>query len=294
MFAYILNKARNFASTPVMRRILKIRLFGSLARKIQSRLYPMAYADIAKMRSKGPTEMTVGGVTATTHFPTDAACFSFLDNSSNERVFLAYILERMSHDSVFYDVGANIGIFTLFFAKYGKEAVAFEPFPNNCKEMLVNLKRNNLDNVRTFDVAIGDHNGTAPLFFPDYADNDTATTGLASLGDVATPRDVVSMTVDVETLDSIVEEHNLPLPDAIKIDIEGAEYAALIGMKETLKRSRADLFIEVHPEQIKALGASKQKLYDTLLEYGYKYKKIKKCARFASGGEEKIHAWYAR
>ena len=43
MFAYILNKARNIASTPVMRKVLKIRMLGSLAKNIQSRLYPLVY-----------------------------------------------------------------------------------------------------------------------------------------------------------------------------------------------------------------------------------------------------------
>lgn len=292
MFAYILNKARNIASTPVMRKVLKIRMLGSLAKNIQSRLYPLAYADIAKMRSKGPMEITVAGVTAVINFLNNASLFSYFDKSSNERIFLTYILEHTSHDFVFYDLGANIGIFTLFFAKHGKEVVAFEPFPNNCKVLLDNIKRNNLHNVRLHDIALSDRNGTAPLFFPDYADNDTSTSGLASLGKVTTPHDTASITVDLLTLDSAVEKYDLPLPNAIKIDIEGAEYTALIGMKETLKKSRADLFIEVHPEQIEALGASQQKLYNTLSEYGYKYEDIQALSRFSSGGK-KIHAWHA-
>lgn len=289
MFTSIVTKARRFIYKPFMRTLLKVRIVESLARNLQSLLMRLSNAEIAKIISNGPIEVTVGDIAAIILFPNNASYFSFFDNNSNETAFIEYILGHTGCESVFYDIGANIGVFTLFFGKHGKEVIAFEPFPNNYEVLQENIKRNGLDNVRTCCTAVSDKNGRAPLYFPEYADNDTSTTALASLGKVDTPNDVRGTDVAVATLDKAIDEYSLPLPDVIKIDIEGAEYSALVGMQQTLKKSRASLFIEIHPSQIKALGASECELFDLLMQYGYSYEEIEECARW--GGGKKIHAW---
>ncbi len=291
MFTSIVIKARRFANKPIMRTLFKMRIVESLARNLQSLLMRLSYAEIAKIISNGPIELTVGDIAVIVQFPNNSSYFSFFDSDSNETAFIAYILGHSERASVIYDIGANIGVFSLFFGKHAKEVIAFEPFPNNCIALRENIKRNSLDNVRICCTAVSDKNGRAQLYFPEYADNDTSTTALASLGKVDTPTGVRVTDVAVATIDKAIDEYGLPLPDVIKIDIEGAEYAALVGMQQTLKKSRASLFIEIHPSQIMALGASECELYDLLLEYGYSYKEIKESARW--GGSKKIHAWFS-
>ena len=52
--------------------------------------------------------------------------------------------------------------------------------------------------------------------------------------------------VNIDTLDNCFKEYNLPKPDFIKIDIEGLEYDALIGMNEIIKNWKPSLYIEIH------------------------------------------------
>jgi hypothetical protein len=67
----------------------------------------------------------------------------------------------------------------------------------------------------------------------------------------------------VRSLDSILEEGGLPDPDVVKIDVEGAEVAALNGMAMVFSRARPTLIIECHSMPL---------LHETvgiLLKYGY-------------------------
>ena len=294
MFVELSHMLRRFANKSIIRKLLKIRVIRLPVRYFYSLLERRAYSEIVPIISKGPVPITVyvgGGITVDVHFSNQAQYFQYSESNTEEMLFIAYILEHISTDAVVYDIGANIGVFTMFFAKYAKKVVSFEPFPNSYKQLEKNIEKNGLGNVRGCETAICDSNGTGRLFFPAYAENETSQTALASLSKVVTSADVTSKEVSLATLDKAIEKYGLPLPDAIKIDIEGAEYAALVGMEETLKKTRAQLFVEVHPSQIVAMGASEQSLYDLLERYGYAHKMLKGNQRYSSEGKH-IHAWH--
>jgi len=72
---------------------------------------------------------------------------------------------------------------------------------------------------------------------------------------------------DEISLDDYAAEH--PPPDVVKIDIEGGEYGALSGMKETLEDERPVVFVEVHPAYLRAKGDSPAAVFDLLRDAGY-------------------------
>lgn len=146
--------------------------------------------------------------------------------------------------SVVWDVGANIGFYTLIASRLVGDAgrvVAFEPLPANCAAIRQNLALNGITNVEIVDIALGDQVGSATL-------NVYGTSTLAKLDDPEqaapgrTLRDQIE--VPVSTLDA--QLRSFPAPALVKMDIEGTEAAALRGAKALLGEVRPTLVCELH------------------------------------------------
>lgn len=141
--------------------------------------------------------------------------------------------------AVFYDVGANAGFYSLLAAVLVAPGpvYAFEPLPANAAYLRKHLELNRIQNVKLFELALSDHVGTAP-----FAAEETRAMG--KLG----PRGI--LTVQSSTLDALIQEQRLAPPDFIKMDIEGAEFLALLGARECFARYRPKLFLATHGRKI--------------------------------------------
>ena len=152
----------------------------------------------------------------------------------------------------FYDIGANVGFFTLVGAQLVGErghVVAFEPAPATAALLSANVARNGLDRVRLLDIALGDRTGEA--HFAVMAENQYGRMAHLDDGSIAT---VEQIGVRVERLDALVDE-GLPPPTIIKMDIEGAETEALRGMETTLREHHPVVLCELHGTQREVAAA---------------------------------------
>ena len=143
-----------------------------------------------------------------------------------------------------YDVGANVGFFAMLAARLvGPEGriVCFEPLPQVAQQIGYNARLNGFSNVLVRQEALGGSNR-------DEVFNTSAepTWGMLSTVGKSPVQASGQIHVPVRTLDSLCKEEGLPLPDLIKMDIEGAEAEALNGAAETLKTARPILVIELH------------------------------------------------
>jgi FkbM family methyltransferase len=146
---------------------------------------------------------------------------------------------------VVWDVGANVGFYSLIASRLvgDGEVVAFEPLPANQEAIRCNLALNEIANVRLVELALSDEEGEAELeihALPTWAKLDTS-------GDTVFKRDAdVSgrVRVSVSTLDAQLA--SLRPPDLVKVDIEGAEVAALRGASKLLGEHRPTLICELH------------------------------------------------
>ncbi len=144
----------------------------------------------------------------------------------------------------FIDVGANIGYHSLFAVTVvGKEGMimAFEPLPRLQDQFHRSIEANSFRNILIEPVALSDTFGNATLSLVEE------NVGASSIKDVAEERAVGgSVVVQVATLDSYLDKFDRI--DVIKIDIEGAEYEALLGAKAVLRKFKPVVILEFSPQ----------------------------------------------
>ncbi len=164
--------------------------------------------------------------------------------------WVASLAERWIREgAVVYDIGAHIGYTALLFARrVGQSGAvhAFELLPSVAEKYLrTSVTANHLSQVRIHVTGVSDAPATLDLPVGD--------TLMSSL-DPSRAQGGRLERCNVTTLDAWRRDHGLPLPSFIKMDIEGAEVAALRGAVETLASSRPILVVEFHSLELLKQG----------------------------------------
>ncbi len=156
-----------------------------------------------------------------------------------ERSKLGHLIARLSEADVFWDIGANVGLYTLPVARRvgpSGSVFAFEPMPRNLEVLRRHIAMNGIGNVIVVAAAVGDEIGTMRM-----AEGETPSEFHA---DPAGTLSVPSI-----TLDSWQVESKSPLPRIIKMDVEGAEAAVLRGAKNVVVQARPLIYVALHGER---------------------------------------------
>jgi FkbM family methyltransferase len=162
-----------------------------------------------------------------------------------EREEMQTMIEHVKTGSVVYDLGANYGMHTLLLARLTGpkgRVLAFEPSHHIYQWLRKNVDLNRFQQASCIQKAVSHANGRVCF----------DTSGNTATGHISTGS--TGFEVDSVTIDSLVES-GCPVPDFIKIDIEGGESSALTGALNVLRTRRPTLLIELHtPEQDVAVG----------------------------------------
>lgn len=172
-----------------------------------------------------------------------APSFSFGISERHVQVELQRLLRP---GCVFYDLGANVGFYTVIAARLVGTAgtvVAFEPASANLTALRHNIALNNARNVTVVPAAVGARPGHESLLLSA----ESFWNRLARFD--APPKTRGSAMVEIVTVDRARHDHQLPPPTVVKIDVEGAELLALAGMVATLASSRAVVICEWHHDR---------------------------------------------
>jgi len=161
------------------------------------------------------------------------------------------------------DVGAHIGYFTRLFSKLvGAEGAvfSFEPDPYNFSLLQKNTVR--LNNVTILNAAVSDRDGM--IDFYEVEDS----TGCHTT--IPTTAPAKKLSVEALTLDKFVKEKNLSVA-IIKMDIEGGEPRALVGMRELLSKSKTlRIVMELNPDALSGSGTTPAAVIASLKSHGFK------------------------
>lgn len=149
----------------------------------------------------------------------------------------------------FLDVGANIGNHSMYMSKLVDEVYAFEPFPRVREQLEKHVQMNKLHNIRIFPFALGEENSVQP-FFSGPDDN----LGAASFHADHYQDNVPVGQMEIRIGDEVFTQEKLGRIAIVKIDVEGFEPPVLAGLKETLRRDRPLLAVELSQTTRKQVG----------------------------------------
>jgi FkbM family methyltransferase len=191
-----------------------------------------------------------------------------LHTLSSERDIIADMMSRINTDDVVFDVGANFGGYACFAAASCQrgQVYAFEPHPENVRRIQMNAATNDLP-VDIREVALSDHSGTAELAVHE----EDKMHHLEAEGSRTIP-------IQLHAADELIANGGVEPPNVVKIDVEGAEYDVLQGMKETLQNPKCRLvYCEIHPESSLEWGVSdaeKQSIFELFEKSGFDIERI--------------------
>jgi FkbM family methyltransferase len=197
-------------------------------------------------RRSAPSTISINGVRLR---------FAVIDGDSGDQVRCGFEVEvydyidRLPQDCVFYDLGASIGHFSLYAAARGLRTCAFEPDLKNFNALSLNKTENGLSNLRIFNVAIADGADSSGILLSNsmkqrvgdhhkvlkLSDNSASPSILDQLDS--------QQIVETWSMDEAIEIKGLPVPNYMKIDIDGSEVAFLKGATKTLANPALNGFI---------------------------------------------------
>jgi FkbM family methyltransferase len=176
----------------------------------------------------------------------------------------SYIFTSLLKDGMtVIDAGANIGQYSILASTIvgGQGRVhSFEPVPSTFEQLQRNISNNELTNCNLNQCALYSENGTITLSLSEEM--------LQNIGAYSAGANNSSTAVIVSTLclDDYIREQNISKVDFIKMDIEGSEASALLGMKLTLERDRPILLIEINRSALVLMNSSPEILWSFLVE----------------------------
>ena len=159
----------------------------------------------------------------------------------------AQVRRMLQPGHVFVDVGANIGYFTLLAAALvgkGGRVFAFEPNPDNCRLLRQSLAQNAFDHVTLYEKAVAESAQQLSLSGGSVDSNARLMHARELVG-----RKGHFTQVEAVTLDDALRD--LERLDLLKIDIEGAEPRAWLGMQDVLRKHHPVLITEYAPDLIR-------------------------------------------
>jgi FkbM family methyltransferase len=171
-----------------------------------------------------------------------------------------------------YDIGGFVGLYSLAAAHLvGNQGnvVAFEPVPEVASLLRRHLAMNAMDNrVRVFEAACGDKTAIGTIL--SWSIKSTSWASGSSFHNIHPQDELEPSVIPVICikLDDLIGS-GLPVPDAIKIDVEGAELSVLNGAVKLLENVRPWVFLEVHPFAWPSFGVSKDDLLSFVHNHAY-------------------------
>lgn len=186
-----------------------------------------------------------------------------------------YEVDTDKADPVILDIGAHIGLATIYFKSRFPNAhiFAFEPNPEVFKLLEENIWQNGLEGIETYNIAIAGSKGKRKLYIADgedsWSSNSSFTKG--SWSGVEKQREIE---VEARRLADILDQFEVV--DILKMDVEGAEFEILKDIKKRMNKVM-QLIVEIHPGKRERFKESKAVLdaYNLRSEYWQNGKEVR-------------------
>lgn len=173
---------------------------------------------------------------------------------NGERKFLSRLVREIRSGEIAYDIGTNFGLYTIFLAKAVGESgsvIGFEPESKSFQKCAVNLELNGLKNVCMCECALANEEREASLVVDERPISGVHHV-LRNGENIAASR---LQSIRTVVGDRWIAEQSLPVPNVLKIDVEGMEEEVLQGLAGTIARPECRLVLcEVHFAILDGMG----------------------------------------
>lgn len=194
-----------------------------------------------------------------------------LNFGSSEKKETEMILSLMEKGFTFFDIGANVGWYTVKIAKTVKNAkvFSFEPIPQTFTILKKNTEINGIKNSKLYNFGFSSENKKTDFYFYEQG------SGNASLKNLSHKTRIRKISGRVKKLDDFVKENHLKI-DLIKCDVEGAELFVFKGGFATIKDQKPIIFVEMLRKWTAGFDYSPNVTIQLLAGIGYRCFTIKK------------------
>lgn len=214
-----------------------------------------------------------------------------LNLSGTETEENAMILKLIKPGDVVFDIGANIGWYTIniLLKRQGTSVYSFEPIESSYQHLKQNLTLNNLNSENAYNIGFSDEDKKVKFYF------DTKFAMASSMANLREDKDTVVVDGEVRKLDNFVAKTlTLERLDFIKCDVEGAELFVFQGGIETIKRYKPIIFTEMLRKWANKFGYHPNDIIDSLCNIDYECYTINnsKIEKFGLVDEDTIQTNY--
>jgi FkbM family methyltransferase len=200
--------------------------------------------------------------------PWSAFGAALLQARAHEPRMIQWLRDTLEPGGTFVDVGANEGYFSVIAAKQCGEngkVYAVEPQEDCHAALRVNSRLNGCNNIEIVPVVVSDHCGEAVLHL-----HSATNTGATSIWR-RSRSGIRSMKAICRPLGALLDGKEIATVDLLKIDIEGAEYEAVMGSQQLFRSGRIKaIALEVHPAILAERGLSNATIHEFLIDSGYR------------------------
>lgn len=179
--------------------------------------------------------VTVRGLSIRLLISSDIEQYRLDSYSAKEPETLDWVDRKVRSGTVFYDIGANIGLYSLYTAARNPDAIvyAFEPEAQNHAHLCQNIFVNNFTNVTPCAIALGPTEELS-TFHISTMDAGSALHSLNAPNQlrVGGARSVFQQKVYATSLNALTGKLGMPFPHCIKLDVDGLEYEILGGASQ--------------------------------------------------------------
>jgi|SRR5579862_8365568 len=226
--------------------------------------------------------------------------FLYKDNILSKLIYngfeedeISFIHSYLETGDYFFDIGANVGLFSLIAAsKIGKEGkiFSFEPTPSTYNKLLENIGLNKFENITPINIGLSDKEEYLKLKISDLGYD--AWNTFAPSNDIKVLEEVI---VPVKSLDDVIKEYSIDFGKVslIKIDVEGWEKFVLNGATSLIASENAPVFLmEFTESNTFNAGYLCQDLYDLMEGYGFKWYSYNKKENCLNWDKKRLHYPY--
>lgn len=195
-------------------------------------------------------------------YPNNRISSAFVYASHPDRLEIAELRNMADKHSVFLDIGANIGAYSVLLMDKVKKLYAFEAHPHTANLCKMNFLLNGLSENQVIEAAVSDSN--QPLYFSNLNDGDPLNT--------IVDKNPQAIEVPSTTLDQFMQQNTFSSDTnfILKIDVEGFEHQVLQGAKDFLTHANVKAIL------LETFSTEHQVIQDWLKELGFKMKMLSK------------------